>query len=185
MWTARARTSGSAASRCAARLSPLLGAVAEWLRSGLQSRLHRFDSGRRLFVPRLSQIRVVALTALCAALVAVSGCGGGDESKDAKTQDAEAKSDVRNLVSHVEACYAEEQTYDSCGTRLRTDGSGLVLGSAPGEVEVVEVGVQTYAAVGHSHSGTDFRIAKETAGGALRRSCDAPGKGGCSGDGSW
>src|SRR3954468_6189702 len=27
---------------------PALGAVAEWLRSGLQSRLHRFDSGRRL-----------------------------------------------------------------------------------------------------------------------------------------
>ena len=25
------------------------GALAEWLRSGLQSRLHRFDSGRRLF----------------------------------------------------------------------------------------------------------------------------------------
>src|SRR3712207_6721933 len=27
---------------------PCHGAVAEWLRSGLQSRLHRFDSGRRL-----------------------------------------------------------------------------------------------------------------------------------------
>jgi hypothetical protein len=26
-----------------------LGALAEWLRSGLQSRLHRFDSGRRLW----------------------------------------------------------------------------------------------------------------------------------------
>src|SRR6266550_3890215 len=26
-----------------------LGALAEWLRSGLQSRLHRFDSGRRLY----------------------------------------------------------------------------------------------------------------------------------------
>ena len=29
------------------------GAVAEWLRSGLQSRLHRFDSGRRLSPARL------------------------------------------------------------------------------------------------------------------------------------
>jgi hypothetical protein len=29
-------------------LLSLLGDVAEWLRSGLQSRLHRFDSGRRL-----------------------------------------------------------------------------------------------------------------------------------------
>ena len=28
----------------------ILGAVAEWLRSGLQSRVHRFDSGPRLQV---------------------------------------------------------------------------------------------------------------------------------------
>ena len=28
------------------------GDVAEWLRSGLQSRLHRFDSGRRLWTAR-------------------------------------------------------------------------------------------------------------------------------------
>ena len=27
-----------------------LGALAEWLRSGLQSRLHRFDSGGRLWI---------------------------------------------------------------------------------------------------------------------------------------
>jgi hypothetical protein len=31
-----------------ATLGPPPGDVAEWLRSGLQSRLHRFDSGRRL-----------------------------------------------------------------------------------------------------------------------------------------
>src|SRR4051794_12682907 len=31
---------------CTLRRHP--GAVAEWLRSGLQSRVHRFDSGRRL-----------------------------------------------------------------------------------------------------------------------------------------
>jgi hypothetical protein len=30
------------------RLEGNPGDVAEWLRSGLQSRLHRFDSGRRL-----------------------------------------------------------------------------------------------------------------------------------------
>ncbi len=39
--------------RRARRMAPLRcsrcpGAVAEWLRSGLQSRAHRFDSGRRL-----------------------------------------------------------------------------------------------------------------------------------------
>ncbi len=35
-----------------------LGALAEWLRSGLQSRLHRFDSGRRLF--HLSRVFALA-----------------------------------------------------------------------------------------------------------------------------
>jgi hypothetical protein len=34
-------------------LGELPGDVAEWLRSGLQSRLHRFDSGRRLYANSL------------------------------------------------------------------------------------------------------------------------------------
>jgi hypothetical protein len=38
-----------------AKLSRLRGALAEWLRSGLQSRLHRFDSGRRLSENRSSK----------------------------------------------------------------------------------------------------------------------------------
>ena len=40
----------SAAADCARnrRYARSPGAVAEWLRSGLQSRVHRFDSGRRL-----------------------------------------------------------------------------------------------------------------------------------------
>jgi hypothetical protein len=33
-----------------------LGALAEWLRSGLQSRLHRFDSGRRLDVAQAEAV---------------------------------------------------------------------------------------------------------------------------------
>src|SRR5687767_9263926 len=45
--------SGDAGLRERSRAGPLRssahpGAVAEWLRSGLQSRVHRFDSGRRL-----------------------------------------------------------------------------------------------------------------------------------------
>ena len=37
-----------AQARAVTRMGAAPGAVAEWLRSGLQSRLHRFDSGRRL-----------------------------------------------------------------------------------------------------------------------------------------
>src|SRR4051812_25071563 len=44
------------------------GALAEWLRSGLQSRLHRFDSGRRLTVKGL------ALGTLFAVALLLAGC---------------------------------------------------------------------------------------------------------------
>src|SRR3954447_26179477 len=38
-------------------LLPALGAMAEWLRSGLQSRLHRFDSGWRLLESSLKSFQ--------------------------------------------------------------------------------------------------------------------------------
>src|SRR5437016_4980688 len=43
------------------------GAVAEWLRSGLQSRLHRFDSGRRLALEAGQQARDGGLSCTTAA----------------------------------------------------------------------------------------------------------------------
>src|SRR5215213_6549226 len=54
-----------------ASLGARFGAVAEWLRSGLQSRVHRFDSGRRLEFRaksvagggRLAAVRRVAVAA--------------------------------------------------------------------------------------------------------------------------
>ena len=41
-----------------------LGALAEWLRSGLQSRVRRFDSGRRLFDGALVAARQLPLDGL-------------------------------------------------------------------------------------------------------------------------
>ena len=42
---------------------PTLGALAEWLRSGLQSRLRRFDSGRRLRLGQAIQALLCAFGA--------------------------------------------------------------------------------------------------------------------------
>jgi hypothetical protein len=39
------------------RMCAAPGAVAEWLRSGLQSRVHRFDSGRRLYEARREHLK--------------------------------------------------------------------------------------------------------------------------------
>ena len=54
-----------------------------------------------------------------------------------KGQDADAKSNARNLVSHVESCYAQTQDYTQCTTTQSdiTD-SGLSLGTAAGSVTV-------------------------------------------------
>ena len=42
----------------------------------------------------------------------------------AKGQDGSAKSDARNLVSHVESCFAQKQSYTDCVTSAwRTSSS--------------------------------------------------------------
>src|SRR3982751_1523285 len=49
-----------------------------------------------------------------------------------KGQDASAKSDARNLVSHVESCFADTQDYTQCGNAALGQ-TGLDLGTtAPG-----------------------------------------------------
>ena len=101
-----------------------------------------------------------------------------------KGQDASAKSDARNVVSHVESCFADSQTYVSCKTATDLGTTGLSLGSGPGQVEVTVGAATSYRIVGHSKSGTDFTIDK-TNGGAPTRSCTPTGQGSCPTSGSW
>src|SRR5688500_7331334 len=53
-----------------------------------------------------------------------------------KGQDSAAKSDARNLVSHVESCYADKQDYTLCATAANLGTTGLTWGSGAGQVEV-------------------------------------------------
>ena len=53
-----------------------------------------------------------------------------------KGQDASAKSDARNLVSHVESCFADTQDYASCNTAAELGTTGLDYGTGAGQVEV-------------------------------------------------
>ena len=124
-------------------------------------------------------------------LVLAPGCGDegkgddkGDDEQVVRAQDAQAMADARNLVSTVEACYIEQQTYEPCGTAEALGDSGLALGSGPGQVELATADAMSFEAVGHSQSGTAFKVAKNADGG-VTRSCDPPGKGRCSADGSW
>jgi type IV pilus assembly protein PilA len=104
-----------------------------------------------------------------------------------KGQDASAKSDARNLVSQIEACFANEQAYTNCmpaanGT-LGGDATGLPIGSANGKVNAAVSG-KGYIVTAQSNSGTKFLITKADDGSSTR-TCDKPANGGCPTGGSW
>ncbi len=60
-----------------------------------------------------------------------------------KGQDASAKSDARNLVSHVESFYANEQTYVGALASKDVTNSGLDLGGGWGQVTVTAAGADS------------------------------------------
>ena len=101
-----------------------------------------------------------------------------------KGQDASAKSDARNLVSHVESCFADTQDYSGCDTAGELGTTGLSIGSADGDVEVTAAGTSTFTVQGHSRSGNDFSISR-AAGGGYSRSCTTAADGGCKAGGTW
>jgi type IV pilus assembly protein PilA len=104
-----------------------------------------------------------------------------------KAQDADAKSNARNLVSHVEACESSSEDYSSCqtGAQLGTTGLPLVDGAptADGTVGVAAATRTTFTVTAQSrHNSNTFSISR-TAGGAIQRTCTGSG-GGCV-SGSW
>jgi type IV pilus assembly protein PilA len=102
-----------------------------------------------------------------------------------KGQDADAKSNARNLVSHVESYFSQEQTYVGAAGSQEVLTSGLTpLGGADGQVEITAAGANNYTIVAHSRSGNDFTIAK-VGGGAPTRTCTTADTGGCPSSGNW
>ena len=127
---------------------------------------------------------------LTVAALAFAGCGGDDDNGDnggasttdtaasggAAQQDAQAKSNARELVTYVEACYAGEQDYSAC--------QDAAAGEDLGEATVETADAATFSIVSPSESGNEFRIDR-TAAGVLKRTCDTAGEGGCEADGTW
>lgn len=101
-----------------------------------------------------------------------------------KGQDAAAKSDARNLVTHVESCFADTQDYTGCDTAAELGTTGLTIGTAQGEVSVIASSVSTFTVEGVSKSANKFRILR-AAGGGYTRTCDTAGDGGCKAGGTW
>jgi len=108
-----------------------------------------------------------------------------------KGQDASAKSDARNLVSHVESCFADTQDYRQCLTAAQLGTTGLKLATGPGGVTVSSSLATSYNVTATSKAQTSagayhtFSIVK-TGGGTPVRSCTpTAGKNGGCNNGSW
>ena len=138
--------------------------------------------------------KLITTTLTCAALMALTGCGGGsgDKSTTAKAdpaqqaqQDADAKSNARNLVSQIESCYVDYGSYEQCGLAGdgSVDGQDTGLGDAAASL-TTETSAQGYLVTSKSDSGNSFSIGKVD-GGAIERHCITKGEGGCPASGTW
>jgi type IV pilus assembly protein PilA len=105
-------------------------------------------------------------------------------SQRAKAQDADAKSNARNMVSHVESFFTGEQTYVGALASSDVTTSGLPLGTADGQVTITGEGTDDYVVTAYSKSGNDFVITKSN-GAAPTRSCTTGGTAGCATGGKW
>jgi type IV pilus assembly protein PilA len=106
-----------------------------------------------------------------------------------KGQDAAAKSDVRNLVSQMEACFTEDDKYVGCTAALNTANTNLDFGTNPGQVRIVSESSTGYEleAISRANSGGvqhRFRLT-HILGAADVKDCDVQGKGGCPVGGAW
>ena len=54
----------------------------------------------------------------------------------AKGQDSAAKSDARNMVSHMESCFTDTETYVGCTAKLTSAATGLNVAAGAGGVQV-------------------------------------------------
>ena len=104
-----------------------------------------------------------------------------------KGNDAEAKSNARNLVSQVESCAADavNNSYAGCNSAAALGSTGLDYGTGQGQVQVTAATATGYTVQAQSKSGNNFRIIKDGTTGVSTRACDTAGSGGCKTGGVW
>jgi len=106
-----------------------------------------------------------------------------------KGRDSEAKSNARNMVSQIEACWLNEQTFVGCDGSLTAANTNLPIGPGVGQVSVGNLGQQTYRITAISTSvtgGVNHTFWIDRAGpGVVARNCLPADAGSCPSSGAW
>ncbi|MBO9534259.1 MAG: hypothetical protein J7513_14905 [Solirubrobacteraceae bacterium] len=123
---------------------------------------------------------VVGLVALGVALFVPTW----DDGMHGHARDSSAKTDARNLVSMVEACFTDTADYTKCDNPSVFENTGLELGTDPREVVVVAGTPRSYRITATSISGNRYVISKHPDG-SLTRTCRTTGVEGCPASGTW
>jgi type IV pilus assembly protein PilA len=102
-----------------------------------------------------------------------------------KGQDSAAKSDARNMVSHMESCFTDSETYVGCTAKLTSAATVLNVCAGAGQVQITAESATGYTVVAKSKSNGGNRTFTIThaSGSADARTC-TPSGGGCNGS-SW
>ena len=96
-----------------------------------------------------------------------------------KGQDSAAKSNARNLVSHMESCFTDAETYANCTWTGSTGPASMTDAKLGSNVVITSAAADSYVVVATSKSGNTFTITKATGTGVITRTCTTHATGAC------